>query len=401
MRLILVFFIFMATLYGSSIFDDVKTPTSDMKDDMFSDEYTKSNSIEFDDSMKKAQIQHKLSLKFESYIKEAKKKADYNEFEEAYKVLDKADEMDFDIDRVEKTSSYIATKEKQLLERKREEAERKERARRNAARMAAMERKREQQKYNEMASWNAFREKVLKEHTELWNYVEKTDRDINERYAELRDQYQKKSSFQNYNSYDTNIKSENQLDREYKQRKILREQKREQRTKNYEASCSSSSDCSGGLECFILYGDSKGKCREKGWIRETGDKIQKQHKETLKKEAAKKERAKYMAEQSKKKEQAQQESAYLNKLKSSITLGVKNCFGEHHVGGQIKSKKDGCINVYFEASCNNSSSIYEGVFENMVTNIGGCYGDTVKISPKLNCKTSEYNVRVVKVERCY
>ena len=97
-------------------------------------------------------------------------------------------------------------------------------------------------------------------------------------------------------------------------------------------------------------------------------------------------------------EKQRKEAEYLALMKNSIKMKVINCYGEHHVMGYVpKTKEDKLINVSYIATCRPSPSLrVSGVFKNLQSNTGGCFGDTMEIT-KLDCAPEDYEVRVTGV----
>ena len=125
-------------------------------------------------------------------------------------------------------------------------------------------------------------------------------------------------------------------------------------------------------------------------------------KKKLQRERLKKEKELKRKEEKQRKEREKQQ--YLTKLKNTIKLAAKNCYGEHHVGGIIPKyspRPVSCIDVSFMATCKNDyTQRAKGVMETMVSNAGGCFGDTKQVSPKLGCKAEDYVVKVTNVTSC-
>ena len=95
---------------------------------------------------------------------------------------------------------------------------------------------------------------------------------------------------------------------------------------------------------------------------------------------------------------------YLDKVKNGTNLAGKRCYGSNYVGGQlpnIRPQVVSCIDVHYTVSCpNNSYNTYDGVLKNMVSNMGGCYGDISEVKKDLGCKAESFIVRVKDVTQC-
>jgi len=120
--------------------------------------------------------------------------------------------------------------------------------------------------------------------------------------------------------------------------------------------------------------------------------------------ARKQEQARKKAEEEKAKlaEQQAEEQAmadYLEKMRTGIRLGARNCYGEIHVGGSRPSGKAvvDCIDVAFTAYCPGSASGISGVAKNFIGFDMGCFGDTTQIA-KPDCKPGELRIVVDSVK---
>lgn len=94
---------------------------------------------------------------------------------------------------------------------------------------------------------------------------------------------------------------------------------------------------------------------------------------------------------------------YLRAMRDGIRLGAATCpggDGDYFVHGTRPQLKGAfCIDVDYRASCPNDSSVSTGVAETFV-GVNSCFGDTYRISPKLNCKVDQVRVRVTNVRPC-
>jgi hypothetical protein len=95
---------------------------------------------------------------------------------------------------------------------------------------------------------------------------------------------------------------------------------------------------------------------------------------------------------------------YLKQLENGINLAGRRCYGSNYVGGQIPNispKPVSCIDVHYRVSCpSNSYNTYEGVLKNMVSNMGGCFGDISKVEKNIGCEAKDFIVKVKEVTPC-
>jgi hypothetical protein len=122
-------------------------------------------------------------------------------------------------------------------------------------------------------------------------------------------------------------------------------------------------------------------------------------------EARKREQeARRLARQRENEQEEANKLAYLGSLKAGTRLAARNCFGESHVYGvlpSIQPRLVSCVNVSFTVQCPASSVVqYRGVLNNMISNTGGCYGDTVQVPNSISCPVDQFVVRATSVEGC-
>ena len=114
--------------------------------------------------------------------------------------------------------------------------------------------------------------------------------------------------------------------------------------------------------------------------------------------------ARRLARQREKEQEEANRLAFLGQLKSGVRLAARNCFGENHVFGvlpSIQPKLVSCVNVHFTVQCPSSNVIQQrGVLNNMVSNTGGCYRDTVQVPKNISCPVEQFVVKATSVVGC-
>lgn len=109
------------------------------------------------------------------------------------------------------------------------------------------------------------------------------------------------------------------------------------------------------------------------------------------------------AQQAEKAAEEQAKKAYLAALAQGIRLKATKCpdgEGKYYVVGRmpkltIKTAVE-CIDVHFRASCPDGRNPVNGVAKTFL-GMGGCFGDTYDIDPKLSCPVEEVRVEVTDV----
>lgn len=96
------------------------------------------------------------------------------------------------------------------------------------------------------------------------------------------------------------------------------------------------------------------------------------------------------------------EEQYLRDVANGTRLGVKNCFGEYHVGGALPKIKEvvSCIDVHYEYWCDGSMERNSGVLKNFTGFDVGCFGDTAQLPVKPACDAKQVNARATSANRC-
>lgn len=358
------------------------------------DQVHKQESDDIMDELLGAEKFNKQKIEFEAILKDAKKQAyDYKNYSKAYRLLNDAYAMKFDNKKVTSVKNGIKSAERKHLEKKRLEYERK--AKQREERIAREKR----EAYQKQMAMKALNDSLIKQQQETNRILAQTNQIIQNSY---KNNYTN-NSYKNYNN-SSNTYSSNS----YKAPKNSYSSKttNSYTNKSYTTPKNNtySSNSSNSYEK---------KLAEQKRLQEQKQREQKRKELEIKKQKEiaeakrlreEKKRELELKKQREKELREKEERDYLAKLKNGIRLKAKNCFGEHHVGGlvpKIKPRPFSCIDVSFVAYCSSSpiSKSY-GIMKNMISNAGGCYGDTKEVKPKLACKAEDYIVKVTNVSRC-
>lgn len=115
--------------------------------------------------------------------------------------------------------------------------------------------------------------------------------------------------------------------------------------------------------------------------------------------------AEQTAKAAEKEAKQQAETEYLKAVAAGVKLVATKCpdgEGSYYATGsmhRIKPEVVSCIDVHFEAMCPDSRNVIAGVADNFI-GMGGCFGDTYKITPKPACAVKDVKIRIVNAQAC-
>ncbi|MDY6922063.1 MAG: hypothetical protein SV765_17835, partial [Pseudomonadota bacterium] len=114
--------------------------------------------------------------------------------------------------------------------------------------------------------------------------------------------------------------------------------------------------------------------------------------------------ARELARQQEAAEKQARRTQYLAQLRQGTRLGGKTCYGEKHVLGvlpQIRPREVACVDVHFSVRCpGDQGPRHRGVMDTMVSNAGGCFGDTTEVPKDIGCAAEAFQVQVEQVVPC-